>query len=200
LCSQEASFSGIVRGVVIECDQTIPDGTFSVRGTGANRVYHYAFDARTYVEREGRRISMAAVRKGELVEIVSDRGDGAAVHYARTVHAMEARPSLQPASQTARFQLYRSPVDLLAPRGNLTYSGVIAELAADHLVIHTRQEGDRMILLRLDTRYLEGGTQVGAADLKPNTRVFVRAGKGLDDQVEAYQIVWGDILGPSRAR
>ena len=74
---------------------------------------------------------------------------------------------------------------------------MIAKLAADHLVLHTRQEGEKTILLRLDTSYLEGGTQVDAADLKPNTRVFVRAGKSLDDQIEAYQVVWGDILKPA---
>jgi len=91
-------------------------------------------------------------------------------------------------------------MDLLAPRGNLTYSGVIARLTVDRLVLHTRQEGEKTILLRLDTRYLEGGTMVEAADLKPNTRVFVRAGKNLGDQIEAYQIIWGEILQPTQPR
>lgn len=200
LRSQEAPFSGVVRGVVIECDQTVPNGEFSIRAAGTNRVYHYTFDARTYVEREDRRISMAGARKGDIVEIVSDREESVAAHYARTVHVIEARPIPRPVSQTGRSRLYRSPVDLLAPRGNLTYAGVIAKLAADHLVLHTRQEGEKTILLRLDTSYLESGTQVDAADLKPNTRVFVRAGKSLDDQIEAYQVVWGDILEPSHGR
>jgi hypothetical protein len=198
LAAQNPPFSGIVRGVLIECDQTLPAGEFSVRAAGTNRVYHYTFDARTYVEREDRRISMAAVRKGDLVEIVSDREESAAVHYARTIHVIEPRPAPRPASRAGRSRPYQSPVDLLAPRGNLTYSGVIAKLAADHLVLHTRQEGEKKILLRLDTSYLESGALVEAADLKPNTRVFVRAGKSLDDQIEAYQVVWGDILEPSR--
>jgi hypothetical protein len=196
--AQEAPFSGIVRGVLIECGQTISAGEFSVRTAASNQVYRYTFDARTYVEREDRRISMAAVRKGDTVEIVSDREESVAVHYARTVHVIEARPAPRPISQAGRSRPYRSPVDLLAPRGNLTYSGVIARLAADHLVLHTRQEGEKTILLRLDTSYLESGTLVDAADLKPNTRVFVRAGKSLDDRIEAYQVVWGDILEPSR--
>jgi hypothetical protein len=29
-----------------------------------------------------------------------------------------------------------------------------------------------------------------------NTRVFVRAGKSFDNEVEAYQVVWGEILQP----
>ena len=37
---------------------------------------------------------------------------------------------------------------------------------------------------------------VDAATLKPNMRVFVRAGKDLYDQVEAYQVIWGTILDP----
>jgi hypothetical protein len=41
---------------------------------------------------------------------------------------------------------------------------------------------------------------VDAADLKPTTRVFVRAGKNLDEQVEAYQIIWGDIMEPVHPR
>jgi len=87
-------------------------------------------------------------------------------------------------------------IDLLAPRGNLTFSGVIARLAADRLVLHTRLDGEKTILLRDDTRYLDNGTDVDAADLKANTRVFVRAGKNLEDQVEAYQVIWGAILEP----
>ena len=29
-----------------------------------------------------------------------------------------------------------------------------------------------------------------------NARVFVRAGRNLDDRIEAYQVMWGDILVP----
>jgi hypothetical protein len=197
LAAQDPRFSGVVRGVLIECDQTIPAGEFSVRAAITNQVYHYTFDAKTYVEREDQRTSMAGLRKGDTVEVVSDREDSVAIHYARTVHVIEARAAARPVSQTGRSRLNRSPIELLAPRGNLTYSGVIARLAADRLVLHTRQEGEKTILLRLDTSYLESGTLVDAADLKPNTRVFVRAGKNLADQIEAYQVVWGDILEPT---
>ena len=43
---------------------------------------------------------------------------------------------------------------------------------------------------------MENGEIVEAANLRPNMRVFVRAGKDLYDQLEAYQVVWGDILRP----
>ena len=63
-----------------------------------------------------------------------------------------------------------------------------------YCTIAPREAGDLPILLRNDTRYLEDGQVVGLASLKPNMRVFVNAGKGLYDEVEAYQIVWGRIL------
>jgi hypothetical protein len=37
---------------------------------------------------------------------------------------------------------------------------------------------------------------VDADSLKPNMRVFVRAGKDLYNEVEAYQVIWGTILSP----
>ena len=39
---------------------------------------------------------------------------------------------------------------------------------------------------------------VEAAQLQPNMRVFVRAGRNLYEQVEAYQVIWGGILVPGR--
>jgi hypothetical protein len=66
----------------------------------------------------------------------------------------------------------------------------------ERVVLHTREAGDQCILLRQDTRYLANGEVVDAAALKPNMRVFVRAGKNLYDEVEAYQVIWGAILNP----
>jgi hypothetical protein len=37
---------------------------------------------------------------------------------------------------------------------------------------------------------------VDAGVLAVNTRVFVRAGKTIYDEVEAFQVIWGDILKP----
>jgi hypothetical protein len=65
-------------------------------------------------------------------------------------------------------------------------------------VLRTRLDGDTQVLLRPDTRYLEAGAVVDSGALKPNTRVFVRAGRNLDGEVEAYQVIWGGILDPGR--
>jgi len=61
------------------------------------------------------------------------------------------------------------------------------------LTLRTRVDGEKLILLRQDTRYIGDGQRVGADGLKRNTRVFVRAGRNLDNDVEAYQVVWGGI-------
>jgi hypothetical protein len=195
--AQQPAFTGVVRGVVLECDTSITRGEFSVRTPGTNQVYRFTFDSRTYVERESRRVTMNAVQKGDSIEIVADRDESEPVHYARTVHVIEVRPapSRRPMS-AGRSRLYRSPTELFLPRGNLTYAGVIAKLTPERMVVRTRQAGEKIIVLRRDTRYMESGSIVEAADLKPNTRVFVRAGKNLDDEIEAYQIIWGEILKP----
>ena len=67
---------------------------------------------------------------------------------------------------------------------------------SQRVVLHTREAGDLSILLRQDTRYLADGQLVDAESLKPNMRVFVRAGKDLYNEVEAYQVIWGKILNP----
>jgi hypothetical protein len=200
LRAQQPVFSGVVRGVMLECDPPAASGEFSVRAGGTNQVYRFTFDAKTYVEREDRRVSMAGVDKGDTIEVVSDRDEHAAIHYARTVHVIDVRPAPRHLASAGRNRMYRNPIDLMAPRGDLTFSGVIARLAADRLVLHTRLAGEKTILLRRDTRFVDSGELVEAADLKPNTRVFIRAGKNLDDQVEAYQIIWGEILEPSHTR
>lgn len=200
LGAQSPVFSGVVRGVLLECDAPALSGQFAVRAQSTNQVYRFSFDAKTYVEQDERRISMAAVRKGDTIEVVSDRDEAAAVHYARTVHVIEMRPAPRPPVSQGKVRLYRSAIEFMAPRGNLTFSGVVARLTPDWLVLRTRREGEKTVLLRTDTRYLEEGSLVEARDLKPNTRVFIRAGKNLDDQIEAYQIIWGEILEPVQSR
>ena len=51
-----------------------------------------------------------------------------------------------------------------------------------------------------DTRFREDGLRVEPSSLHSSTRVFVRAGKNLDGEIEAYEIVWGEILTPARSR
>ena len=80
------------------------------------------------------------------------------------------------------------------PRGDRTVSGVVIRCDARSVTLRTR-DGEQTLLLRKDTRYLGDGAQQDAGALAVNTRVFVRAGRNLEGGVEAYQVMWGEILG-----
>lgn len=184
--------SPIVRGVVIECDAR-PAGELSIR-TADNHVLRYLFDKRTYAERDQEMIEPAHLAAGEKVEIVSDRASGDPLRYARTIHVVQPTPAPRPLRSRVP-RPYDPRLDTVRT-GTLTYSGVVYRVNAEKFVLHTREAGDLAILLRTDTRYLENGQIVDPASLKPNTRVFVRAGKDLYNEVEAYQIIWGRIMAP----
>jgi hypothetical protein len=78
----------------------------------------------------------------------------------------------------------------------MTFSGVVVRLLPEMLVLRTRSEPRQTIQLRRDTRYMSDGVRVDPADLKVNTHVFVRCGRNLDDEIEAYQVIWGGIVHP----
>jgi len=192
LAAQPSYDAPIVRGVVLECDAR-PSGDLAIR-TAGNEVLRYQFDARTYVQREERMIEAGRLAAGEEVEIVSDRTAGFPLRYARTIHVILPKPPPRP--QRAGVPRPYNPYTESVRTGTLTFAGVVHRVAAGKLVLHTREAGDLAILLRADTRYLDEGQVVDAGSLKPNMRVFVRAGKSLYDEVEAYQVIWGSILAP----
>ena len=186
--------SPLIRGVLIERDARATAGQFSVRAAD-DRVFRYRFDAKTYVERENRLIDVAQLAPGDKVEVLSDEGPASALRYARTIHVIQAPPPMRQLSQ-GRLRGYRGPADHYEPLATLSFSGVVSRLEADRLVLHTKEAGDQTILLRQDTRFLENGEIVERATLQPNMRVFVSGGRSLYGEVEAYQVIWGEILAP----
>jgi hypothetical protein len=195
--------SALIRGVLLERDAPAPEGEFSVR-LADNRVFRYRFDRKTYVEREHDLIDVARLHPGEKVEVVSDSIPGFVLRYARTIHVIEdpQTPRLTGAAQgpttQGRYRAYRSAEERerLLPTGNLTYAGVVSHLTPDRLVLHTRDGAEQTLLVGKETRFVQDGALVAADTLKLNTRVFIRAGKDLYDQVQAYQVIWGSILAP----
>ena len=180
----------LLRGVLLEHDSS----QFSVRAAD-NQVFRYRFDAKTYVERENQLIDVLRLQPGDKVEVVSDVTPGSPLRYARTVHVLEDPPAARPLSAGRLRAPRNTPPERYLPMGNLSYSGVVFRLNGEHLVLHTR-DGDQSLILRKDTRFVANGEIVDAGELKPNMRVFVRAGKDLYDQLEAYQVMWGSILDP----
>ena len=197
--------SPVTRGRLLESD-TGETGELSIR-TSANHVYWYIYDAHTYVESDNRLISVPKLRQGDELEIVSDTGPDTALRYARTIHVLP-----NPAVQTARARTFsqgryalprpqpahEDPLkfDLLFTRGSLTFAGQICQLNPERLVLRTRSDGEKTIFLRSDTRFMKDGGLVAASALGLNTRVYVRGGKNLDGEIEAFQVIWGEILAP----
>jgi hypothetical protein len=196
--------AGFVRGVILECDSQTSTGEVAIRAAD-NQVFRYQFDAKTYAERDDQLIQASRLKPGEKVEVVSDRSPAYTLRYARTIHVVQPLPPARPGIM-GRYRAanpgnagnnantaYNARLDRLP---TLAFAGVVFRLNGERVVLHTRGTGDQSILLRADTRYLREGETVEAKDLKPNMRVYVRAGKNLYDEVEAYQIVWGTILSP----
>ena len=193
--AQTPSVPPLVRGVLLERDTGTASGEFSVRAAD-NQVYRYQFDRKTYVERDDQMIDVKRLEPGEKVEVVSDVVPGSVLRYARTIHVLPEQVPARVAAANRLRALRPSPALGSLPAGNLTFSGVVFRLTGERIVLHTREGGEASLLLRKDTRYVENGEVVESGNLKLNMRVFVRAGKDLYDQLEAYQVIWGNILEP----
>jgi hypothetical protein len=200
---------GFVRGVILECDSQTATGEVAIRAAD-NQVFRYQFDAKTYAERDDQLIQAQRLKPGEKVEVVSDRSPAYILRYARTIHVIQPLPPPRPLTM-GRYRAANPGNTAGNPNANpnnlannprldrlptVTFSGVVFRLNGERVILHTRETGDQSILLRDDTRYLHNGEPVEAKDLMPNMRVYVRAGRNLYDEVEAYQIVWGNILSP----
>ncbi len=186
-----------VHGVLLERDGQAA-GQFSVR-LATNEVLRFRFDTLTAVERDRQVIDVPRLKPGEKVEVVWDPIPGLMLRHARSVQVVPdpsaASPPRPPSLSRAR-SANRLAEERLLPTGNLTYSGVVSRMNGDRIVLHTRDGREQSLILRKDTRYLLNGDLVDAAVLKLNTMVFVRAGRDMWDQVEAYQVIWGKILAP----
>jgi hypothetical protein len=194
----------IARGLLLDSDSA-ENGEFSIRAQN-NRVYWYVYDSKTYVERDNRLCTVSKLHQGDDLEIVSDTGPDDALRYARIIHVVESPAQNQIEHRqfsAGRYAMSRRTVaredplaiDLLFPRGSITFSGLVSQLNDERFVLRTRL-GQQLIYRRPDTRYMKDGGVVAASSLAPNTRVYVRAGKNLDGEIEAYQVVWGQILAP----
>jgi hypothetical protein len=196
LTAEERAPIGIVRGVLVDCTEV----EVSLR-TVDHHLYRFVIDGKTFIERDHFRIACSQIDKGDPLEIVSDRLGEQGLRYARLITVVD------PNSPTRRRTLsvrapppYEDPTLTIAPRGSLTFTGVVLRVDSDGLILRTRGAGEKWILVRKDTHYRQDGLAVASANLHSNTRVFVRAGPNLDGEIEAYEIVWGEILTPSGPR
>ncbi len=180
---------GIVRGDMVKWSGSPDLGQLTLSNPTGE--YSCTFDAKTYMERDGQMVAIRAFAAGDRIELVTDRRPGSEVCYARTLHSVEAQAQRRPPLRRGP-----SPTETWAPRGDLTFSGMVVRVSPDILILRTRSEPRKTIQLRQDTRYLSDGQRVDAEELKVNTHVFVRGGRNLEDEIEAYQVIWGGIVHP----
>ena len=192
--AQENAPPGLHRGEFLSWTGTARSGQFIFQ-SGGNRIYSCGYDDKTYIERENRRITIASAEKGDHLEIVSDHKQDATVCYARLVHVLDQRSSGGPGVRP-RAKASTRPVEPFGPRGNMTFSGLVMRVTSNLLTLKSRAGAYQTIHLRPDTRYSTEGQIAEAKNIPVNTVVFVRCGKNLDDEVEAFQVVWGEILQP----
>jgi hypothetical protein len=193
---QENAPAGFLKGDFVSWTGTPRGGEFLFESVG-NRIYSCGYDDKTYIERESRRIAFASAEKGDRLEIVSDNKRDSIICYARLVHVLEPLrnagiPGVRPRPKTSS-----RPLELFGPRGNMTFSGLVMRVASNVLTLKSRSGVYQTIHLRPDTRYSTEGQTAEASNLRVNTLVFVRGGRNVDDEVEAYQVVWGEILRPN---
>ena len=180
---------GLIQGILFESKGSERSGEIKIKATDG-AVFICRYDEKTYMEHTGMRVFASALHAEDAVEIVGDRSKFRGSCYARTIRIVDT-----PLPSQSRIRPYRMVTEHIAPRGDLTFSGVVIRLQNGLLLLRTR-DGEASILIREDTRFIDGGSSTDRAYLKPNMRVFVRAGRNLEKQIEAYQISWGTIFKP----
>jgi hypothetical protein len=191
LCAAADMPVGIFRGSLDGWEGTPASGEIQARNTGGT-VVSCAYDSRSYFERARERVTLAKLRQGDLIEVLADHKPGSGVCYARIVHVLEVQPALlqRPARPKPPASI---PMTGPLARGDRSVSGLVMRLESNALWIKTR-EGQQVVFLRPDTRYLDSGVRVDRTSLPLNERIYVRAGRDIDGEIEAYQVVWGSIL------
>jgi hypothetical protein len=191
--AQELAPIGILRGSIIQPLPPRMPGVLVVKADDGNS-FRCSMDYRTYLERREMRVSIVALQAGDRVEAVIDRQN--ADCYARTVKVVEPPMTTGGRTPYARREM---PTESFAPRGYLQYSGLVVRVTDQLMILRTRADGQKTLVLRPDTKFFRDGQPVHASDLTVNSRVFVRAGHTLEREIEAYHVSWGAIInGPEQ--
>jgi len=170
---------GFTRGRLL----SVQAGSLEVRRADGV-IYDCAYDAHTFFERDRWPIQAGQLAAGDPVEVLSDRRPGTRACYTRMLSVVHS--TAERASATRR----REPLPML---GSLTLAGLVIQEDGGSVTVKTRG-GERMLRLRPDTSYSHNGLRLAAREPLMNQHVFVRVGRGMTGVLEAYQIMWGEIL------
>jgi hypothetical protein len=192
--AQESAPVGIVRGDLSLLLVRAGKGSLDIT-TASGTIYQCDFDNSSLVERNNLPVAPATMIKGDPIELVADRKRDRC--YARIIRILRRGTGVTAAvAPRGKWRFSTNAIDHIYPRGNLTFSGIIVRMNPTMLVLRTRTEREKIIMLRDDTRYLDSGLPGELTSLAVNTRVFIRGSRTFEDTLEAHQVIWGEIAGP----
>jgi hypothetical protein len=196
LAAYEAPPVQILRGELIEWDPRQLAGGFAFRDSDS-KVHRCRYSSETHILRQTLRVSPMGVRPGDYFEVVAEMKSGLSSCRALTIYVRALDPARTTNIRSTTAVLgARTFMDNLWPRGSLTFSGVVQRIDPNRMIVQTRQDGQKTFHLRSDTLYSSAGRLVEHGRLAVHQRIFVRAGRGIEGEMEAYQIVWGGIVQP----
>ncbi|HUQ95047.1 MAG TPA: hypothetical protein VM120_25445 [Bryobacteraceae bacterium] len=190
--AQDRGLAPLVRGIFQEWLGSEGSGTFLFHTTDAQE-YRCLYSNKTYFESDHRRTFITDIAPGQQLEILSERIAEPPRCRALIVRVV-AGEKPAPANR-ARIRPAPAPTEFFAPRGSLTFTGLIVRMDENSLVLRTRAGERQTIRLRPDTRY-SGSGDSGAGLAPLNRPVQIRAGRNFESEIEAFSVVWGDILRP----
>ncbi|MBV6433442.1 MAG: hypothetical protein IANPNBLG_03620 [Bryobacteraceae bacterium] len=190
--AQDRPPAPLVRGVFQDWVGAEENGTFRFH-TADLQEHRCRFTSKTYFEQDHRRTYVSGIAKGENLEILSERTAEPPRCRALIVRVVadgkQRAPRPHPHAQTAY-----SPTESFAPRGNLLFTGIILRVEEGSIVLRNRSGVRQVIQLRQDTRYIGSGLPDMRQAMPMGRPVQVRAGKTFEGDVEAFTIMWGEIL------
>jgi hypothetical protein len=178
------------RGIFQEWNGSSSAGTFLFQ-TPDEQQHTCAFSSRTYFELDHKRAFITTLQAGHTVEVLSERIPEPPLCRALIVRVVVENPS------TLRVRRPFTPVtEPILPRGNLLFTGIVVRTDDDALLLRTRAGQSHWIQLRKDTRFSAEGVAARREDLPLNRPVHIRAGRSFENDIEAFSIMWGEILKP----
>ncbi|MCS7316340.1 MAG: DUF5666 domain-containing protein, partial [Bryobacterales bacterium] len=183
---QAASAAEPVRGVLVDREGDARAGQLSVRGADFH-VRIVLYDEATEIRREDATTPGSGLRAGDLLEADCTAESGLKCQARRIVVLRAAAPA-RPSWSRATWVRSDGGASW-APRGQLLLAGVIAEVSGDRIRLRSRGGARYLLRVREDTSLLGDGLTAGREQLRVNQHVFVRAGRGSEDELEAYEVV-----------
>ncbi len=189
---QDRGLAPLARGVWQEWVGSESNGSFLFK-TLDEQAHRCAFTSKTYFELEHKRTWASRIESGQQIEVLSERMTGSTRCRALIVRVLTPKTLENP---RYKWQTWKAAAELVAPRGNVLLTGIVLEHDEYSLRLRTKQGARLLITLRSDTRFSNHGAVSQRTELPTYLPIQIRAGKTYDNKIEAYSIVWGEILRP----